>query len=785
MSEFPHMEWKKLLHGSLRGDLESHPGKKLVDHLCGTAALAQALVNFHGFDEVESDVAHAAYTHDLGKAASDFQKYLYGRGMSVPHALPSSFFTVFTSSEKDKSLSFERFFSVEAVRRHHSRLENWETISTFWTGYRNSLQKEWDTARRLLPDFPIEPMDEKSWKAFMRQIFIRTFENDHLEDDWFKLRTITSLLVAGDRMDAIGVKEISFEPLPNFKSYDFQGNRDPSRNKRGVLMDEMDKWRGQVATACAEKLEDIMRQEHPGLFTLTLPTGAGKTNIGLKTAHTLAKSKGYTTIIYALPFISIVEQNASFAKNVFGSEMVQEDHSLMISELEEGERESLYSRDGNKTAWKRAMRLFRYWGSPVIVTTMVQLWDTIFHPKAGASIDFHRLRNAVVLMDEPQGIRSSLWREFGEMLKFINERWGTIFIMMTATQPIIFNALELAPECSMPFKRHRFKYVLSPDASKPFYLKDLPELLKEHIPCFMQKTGMLVFNTRESAYNMWVMLKSILGRDGAPVFMLSRWLTPKHRRKVLEEIKRLQKCGKPCYLIATQVVEAGVDIDFDWIFRDLAPLDSIIQAAGRCNRHALREEGIVLIAELLDEKKGKSFASYVYDEIALHQTKTMLGERPEFHDEDVTEIAARYHEALSKKKYSEPVWKNIKEGKWEKFIPLIQETSFDIPVYVDSEGDLDDLLREFLSLERKLKNRERLKILQNQLQQYVIGIKQEYLEIWGQKCTAFVTEKQEMLEQYGDFCYVIRPSGIGEEFGKIYHPIAGFLPPESVSSEGY
>ena len=119
----------------------------------------------------------------------------------------------------------------------------------------------------------------------MRQIFIRTFENDHLEDDWFKLRTITSLLVAGDRMDAIGVKEISSEPLPNFKSYDFQGNRDPSRNKRGVLMDEMDKWRGQVATACAEKLEDIMRQEHPGLFTLTLPTGAGKTNIGLKTAH--------------------------------------------------------------------------------------------------------------------------------------------------------------------------------------------------------------------------------------------------------------------------------------------------------------------------------------------------------------------------------------------------------------------------------------------------------------------------------------------------------------------
>ena len=158
MSKFPHMEWKKLLRGSLHGSLESHPGKKLVDHLCGTAALAQALVRFHGFDDVESDVAHAAYTHDLGKSTLDFQRYLHGRGKSVQHALPSSFFTVFTSSEKGKSLSFERFFSAEAVRRHHSRLEDWEAISAFWTGYRNSLQKEWDTARRLLPDFPIHPL---------------------------------------------------------------------------------------------------------------------------------------------------------------------------------------------------------------------------------------------------------------------------------------------------------------------------------------------------------------------------------------------------------------------------------------------------------------------------------------------------------------------------------------------------------------------------------------------------------------------------------------------------
>ena len=96
-------------------------------------------------------------------------------------------------------------------------------------------------------------------------------------------------------------------------------------------------------------------------------------------------------------------------------------------------------------AWRRSMRLFRYWGSPVIVTTMVQLWNTIFNPRAGSTIDFHRLRSAVVLMDEPQGIDCHLWPELGKVLTFIHERWGTVFILMTATQPKIFEGTELAP----------------------------------------------------------------------------------------------------------------------------------------------------------------------------------------------------------------------------------------------------------------------------------------------------------------------------------------------------
>ena len=192
-------------------------------------------------------------------------------------------------------------------------------------------------------------------------------------------------------------------------------------------------WRSEVAESCLHSVAEI---RSPGLFTLTLPTGAGKTNIGLRTAHTLAKKLGYSTIVYALPFISIVEQNAEFAKKVFGVESVQEDHSLMLSGLDdedEAENESseydIPGKEADRTmAWRRSMRLFRYWGSPVIVTTMVQLWNTIFNPKAGATIDFHRLRSAVVLMDEPQGIDCHLWPELGKVLTFIHERWDQLEI---------------------------------------------------------------------------------------------------------------------------------------------------------------------------------------------------------------------------------------------------------------------------------------------------------------------------------------------------------------------
>ena len=371
-------------------------------------------------------------------------------------------------------------------------------------------------------------------------------------------------------------------------------------------------------------------------------------------------------------------------------------------------------------------------------------------------------------MDEPQGIDCHLWPELGKVLTFIHERWGTVFILMTATQPKIFEGMELAPRVRFPFNRHRYRFV-----EGKHLLSDLPGLLREHIPAFSESSGMLVFNTRGSARVAYELLKPLFG--DAPVFMLSRWMTPRHRRETLNRIKDLEKRGERHYLIATQVVEAGVDLDFKWVFRDFAPLDSLIQVAGRCNRSAEQEkEGLVLISTLQNEN-GWAFSS-IYDSTPLGQTRSLLEEFLSFGEDEVPNIVARYYQALSESVAPKPLWKNIEDGKWGEYTPFFKEENFDVPVYVDHAGDLDDLLNALMTLDRTLDNRERLKALNNRLQQYAIGVKKGLLEAWSQKVGYIVGgEEREALESVGDY-YVIRPEGIGEEEGKIYHPTAGFSP---------
>ena len=745
--------WTKLLLGSLNGDLESHPERKLTNHLLESANLAEALLKKHGLEQYLDVVLPAVLTHDCAKAQPLFQKHLYG-GKGTEHAAPSSFFSLLLY---EKLFVSEMFCMAEAVRRHHTYIQNWNDIACIWEN--DSFADQLAEMKKLVPDWPwgdVDSIIERVNDFLLDNNPDEAEDKELIENCWFRLRTILSLLVAADRMNAIGLDETFFRELPEFKEKVF------------AVRSKIDEWRGDVARQCFENILKLAIAS--GIYTLTLPTGAGKTNIGMRCAHMIAERLGYDTIIYALPFISVVEQNADFARKVFGKEYVQEDHSLALA-FNKTEKDK---NDGNpptlnKELWQRLTTLFRYWNSPIIATTMVQLWDAIYNPKALASIDFHRLSRAVVILDEPQGIDCRHWHEFGETLSYISQKFGTVFILMTATQPQIADAQELAPPVAFPFVRHRYKFL-----EGSYKLTELPDILRENCAGFAEKSGMAVFNTRKSALEAYRILKPLLGKH---TYMLSGWMTSNHKRQVLKAVAEHLKNGELCHLIATQTVEAGVDLDFDWVFRDIGPLDSIIQAAGRCNRSALRDKGLVVVAELISDtaSPSESYASTVYDPIILGTTKDFLREHREFEDNEVGILVKKYYNVLKPKLCPNGLWKNIWTGHWGDFIPLFADNKSEATLYID-DGEVDILLYKLHNLQPSLDNREEIKWLRTKLAQYSIGVDPKLLEKWIDAEANVITSGGAKIERWCDEFFIVRSGGIGDGDSSIYHTTVGFQP---------
>lgn len=747
--------------GSLSGDINSHPDRSLKDHLEGTCRLMAEISAFSNLSYIlPIDVLNSVgATHDLGKSHPLFQEYLQGRGKGVEHSLPSAWFTLNQASAYADSKDLPLIWMIESVRRHHTHMDNASSALRFWASYQPSMYADRCVRmKKLMPDWD-HFMTNEEWEYYSDSLILD--EEDFIsEDHWLFYRLLYSLLITADRMDAIGIRSLDAHNMPEFKMPDL------SLKKSSPI----DDWRSRVHNICMGEVE---RLNSPGLFTLTLPTGAGKTITGLDIAHTIAEKCQSKNIIYAMPFISIIEQNSSVAKQLFGEDSVQEDHSKGYIQVDES---------NSNNPWSRMQNIFRYWRSPVILTTMVQLWDAIYSPKANDSMDFHRLSNAVVVMDEPQTVNPRYWSGFGKTLEFLSKKLGTTFIMMTATQPHMIHGTEIAPQnIEFPFNRHR--YSVLPGKNE---LKSLPDLITENIKDFENSSGLVVLNTKVSALKVYLMLKQKLT---GPVLFLSTWMIPRHRRMIMTFLRYLEKRDIQHYLISTQAVEAGVDLDFDWVFRDMGPMDSIVQIAGRCNRHSNKADpGTVLVAELKNEK-GKSFCNMVYDDILLDSSRTTLQLKDEVHvfeEALASKMISSYYHEISERLNDEPVWENICAGKWgpgSKFDLIKDDRYRDTEkVYIEYDRNLRPLLEKLASTRWTLENLEQKRILNRKAEQYMIEVPSRELGKWREKLVS--------VECHDEF----PPVGYAERFKSwlitkegckyAYDRITGFIPAELVDESG-
>jgi CRISPR-associated endonuclease/helicase Cas3 len=434
---------------------------------------------------------------------------------------------------------------------------------------------------------------------------------DNLYPDWFKLTGGKGASALQNKRDAEMYMRFVFSALVDADWLDTESHFSPGKSKRRavngdipVLLDRFNERRDAfMATATSSPVNEARTSMYdqvlesadlpPGLYKLSAPTGAGKTLIALGWALSHAKSNNLRRIVTAVPFISVTDQVAAVYRDFLDSEeggVVIEHHSQVA--------------DGD--GWQRLAS--ENWDSPVVVTTNVRLFESLFSNRTSDCRRLHRLAKSVIVLDEVQALPIELMEPIVDALRSLVTRFGATILLLTATQPTLqhipssgdLEAVELMPDMQQwggAFQRTKRDWVGSLDHA------GVAALMAKRSQC------LCVVNTIHDAE----LVTSALGDKDS--IHLSTHLRPLDRRARLQEIRDRLDAGEPCKVVSTQLVEAGVDLDFPTVLRALAPLPSMLQADGRCNRNGLMKNPGEVIFFDLEGGKAPTGAYYTIGNI--------------------------------------------------------------------------------------------------------------------------------------------------------------------------
>lgn len=529
------------------GHKEGERIQTLKDHLEGTARLSEMFAGQFG----KSDWGYCCgLLHDIGKYSVEFQRKIWdGGSQHVDHA------TAGAKVCADKA-GLYRYMSY-CIAGHHAGLPD--------TG--SPLDAEGATLearmRKKIPDY------QACWTEIkVPAITTLPFDERTAQNPWFSMsvfiRMLYSCLVDADFLDTESfmkngkIERQPGEPmedlLKKLEMYvaDWLSNSDP---------DTINGRRTEILKHCLE--QGAMK---PGMFRLTVPTGGGKTVASLAFALRHAVENGMNRIIYVIPYTSIIEQNAEVFRRILGDQNVLENH---------------YNVDYADSDELRPMQLAaENWDKPVVVTTNVQFFESLFANKSSRCRKLHNIAGSVIIFDEAQMLPNDYLKPCTAMMEELAANYRSTVVLCTATQPALSSffpdsrkSAELCPRMEEQFRF--FKRTVFQNIGRVSE-EDLIERLSG------EYQTLCIVNTRKRAQALYRRLKG----DG--VYHLSTTMYPAHRRRILEEIRKRLKMGEKCIVTSTSLVEAGVDLDFHSVYRQLAGVDSMIQAAGRCNREGKR-----------------------------------------------------------------------------------------------------------------------------------------------------------------------------------------------------
>jgi CRISPR-associated endonuclease/helicase Cas3 len=756
--------------------LHSHPNKLLVTHLSNvgnksifTNKEKKLSLEKLGIDEnIFSKVAFLiGICHDFGKGTKYFQRYVLETDPDVQrrlknkkeyhHGLISAIFTYYILKKYidnlsiESSLEFIPIIGYLVVKRHHGNLKDAE----------DEIRELIDEDTLEIIDLQIKSLEINELKAIYKHLLdsydmsldIDNFYNDYryiakeilesrnnftklLREEQFTayyLITLVlySILIDSDKIDASSIDisnkiDISPELVDKYKK------------KKGFDKNDsiMSKVRNEIYKEVIESVETINLDEK--IYSINVPTGSGKTltslSFALKLRAKLREEKGIgAKIIYSLPFLSIIDQNYDVFEDVFKTvETVDPTEDILLKHHHLAD--IFYkTQDDEEFEGLKSLFLIEGWNSEIIVTTFVQFFHTIVSNKNRSLRKFHTIANSIVILDEVQSIPHKYWLLLKQVISGFAEYFNTYFIFVTATQPLIFN-----PEKKeiIELVKNKDKYFREFDRVKleinlnPMSLDNFKNIIELKVKEKSGEDFLIVLNTIRSSLEIFNHLND-LKLENTTYYYLSTNIIPKERLNRIKEIQ--EKSEKRKIIVSTQLIEAGVDIDVDIVYRDFATIDSINQVAGRCNRNSSKScRGQVNIVVLKDEKK--EFYRYIYSSFLIDKTKEVLKESPvEIFEKDLLLLNNNYFRRVkdtSSEDESKALLSHINELKFKNmasdFRLIDDKAEYEkIDVFVELDDKAVETWKEYISM-RSVKNplerKEKYLAIRKKFNEYVISV---------------------------------------------------------------
>ena len=547
----------------------------LQSHSVNVGEMAAEFARVFGAQEI---ACQTGQLHDLGKYSEAFNCRLHG-GPSVDHA---------TAGAK---IAVERWRNVIGkliafcIAGHHAGLANGsgegdnrrtlkQRLALQFGADIPALDNLWQQEIKLPQNLSAPPLKADahhpffSYAFFTRMLYSCLVDADYLDTEAFYLKLENKAAERGGYPD-LNVLQHNFNQFINdFRRRIAQAPEQTEAEKRNAALNRL---RSEILDHAVEQAA-----QPQGLFTLTVPTGGGKTFTSMAFALEHAKQHGMRRVIYVIPFTSIIEQNAAEFRKAFGElgeQAVLEHHST----FDDGKLQNEATKDKLRLASEN-------WDAPIVVTTAVQFFESLFADRSSRCRKLHNIAGSVIILDEAQMLPLNLLLPIMQAIKELAQNYRCSVVMCTATQPAVQaengfyrgfeNVLEIAPKPTALFDKLRRTTVqhigTQTDADLLAKLAEHPQML-------------VIVNNRRHARSLYDQAKHL---DGT--FHLTTLMCAKHRSQKLDEIRGRLKSGEPCRVIATSLIEAGIDVDFPLVMRAEAGLDSVAQAAGRCNREGKR-----------------------------------------------------------------------------------------------------------------------------------------------------------------------------------------------------